>query len=74
MMILKKLLIITMSAFFIAGCNNAVPEGGATNQLYIPPLIDSRETQPIALTIQHGQHQFYAGVQSETKGEKSIDI
>lgn len=67
-MIRKKLLIIIMGVFFIVGCNNAIPEGEATNQLYIPPLIDSRETQPIALTIQHGHHQFYADTSSETMG------
>lgn len=67
-MTLKKLLIIMMSAFFIVGCYNTAPAGEATNELYIPPLIDSRETQPIALTIQHGQHQFYAGTSSETMG------
>ena len=61
-------LLVVMSAFFIAGYNNVASAGEATNQLYIPPLIDSRETQPIALTIQHGQHQFYAGTPSETMG------
>ena len=65
---LRVLLTTIMSALLIAGCNSAVPDSEATNQLHIPPLIDSRDTQAIVLTIQNGQHEFYPGVQSETKG------
>lgn len=41
----------------------------ATNPLNIPRLIDSREAdQDIQLKIQDSRHEFFAGVESETKG------
>ena len=38
------------------------------NPLEIPEMLDSRDTTEIELVMQNGQHEFYAGVQSETMG------
>jgi bilirubin oxidase len=48
------------------GTQNA-PQPGQ-NPLRIPELLDSRTTPEIELVMQNGAHEFYAGVQSETKG------
>ena len=40
----------------------------AENPLRIPELIDSKETPEIELVMQNGEHAFYPGVKSETKG------
>ncbi len=58
---------VLLVACGINGGAPATPQAGQ-NPLLIPELIDSRETPEIMLNMQHGQHQFYAGVQSETKG------
>ncbi len=38
------------------------------NRLHIPALIDSQTTPEIELVLQHGAHQFYEGIASETMG------
>jgi len=38
------------------------------NPLLIPELLDSRATPEIELVMQNGEHEFYAGVPSETMG------
>ncbi len=38
------------------------------NPLQIPELLDSRTTPEIELVLQKGEHEFYPGVKSETKG------
>ena len=40
----------------------------AQNLLNIPTLLDSRTTPNIELVMQNGQHEFYAGIPSETMG------
>ena len=59
-------------AVFLSACgvNSNVqnaPQAGQ-NPLEIPELLDSRDTPEIELVMQNGQHEFYAGVQSETMG------
>ena len=64
---MKKLFIITTVVFIFLSCKTATQQ--ATNKLAIPQLIDSRTSnRDIQLTIQDGQHEFYAGVKSNTKG------
>lgn len=46
---------------------NSTPQS-AVNPLQLPELIDSRTTPEIELIMQNGVHEFYAGVESETKG------
>ena len=40
----------------------------ASNELRIPPLLDSRNGQNIAIDIQDGKHEFFPGILSQTKG------
>ena len=57
---------------FLSACgiNSSVQNAPQTGQnpLQIPELLDSRTTPEIELVMQHGEHEFFAGVQSETKG------
>ncbi len=64
---LTLLIIIFLSA--CGGNNNGqnTPSSGQ-NPLQIPELIDTKNSSDITLELQHGTHEFYAGVQSETKG------
>jgi blue copper oxidase len=59
-------------AVFLSACGvdsnvQNAPQAGQ-NPLEIPELLDSRDTPEIELVMQNGQHEFYAGVQSETMG------
>ena len=58
-----------LSVFVLSACGAGenAPQTGQ-NPLQIPELIDSRITPEIELVMQNGAHEFYAGVQSETKG------
>ena len=61
------LILIFLSACGInSSVQNTLQKG--QNPLQIPELLDSRTTPEIALVMQNGEHEFYAGVQSETKG------
>ncbi len=61
------LVLIFLSA---CGINSSVQNAPQTGQnpLLIPELVDSRTTPEIELVMQNGEHEFYAGVQSETMG------
>ena len=63
------LFFITMilSACGIHGCVQNTAQTGQ-NPLLIPELLDSRATPEIELVMQNGEHEFYAGVPSETMG------
>ena len=61
------LILIFLSACGISSSVQNTPQNGQ-NPLQIPELLDSRTTPEIALVMQNGEHEFYAGVQSETKG------
>ena len=52
------------------GINSRVQNTAQTGQnpLLIPELLDSRATPEIELVMQNGEHEFYAGVPSETMG------
>ena len=66
-LLLITLLMITLSACtVITGAQSIPPQG--VNPLAIPELVDSRITQEIELALQHGEHEFYEGVPSETMG------
>ena len=59
-------------SMLLAACGTSssaqnTPQAGE-NPLHIPELLDSRITPAIALVMQHGAHEFYADVPSETKG------
>ena len=59
-------------SIFLAACGNSssgqnAPLAGE-NPLQIPELLDSRTTPEIELVLQNGEHEFYSGVKSETKG------
>jgi bilirubin oxidase len=60
-------ILIFLSACGINSSVQNAPETGQ-NPLQIPELLDSRTTPEITLVMQNGSHEFYAGVQSETKG------
>lgn len=61
------IILIFLSACGIStGAQNAPLPG--QNPLRIPVLLDSRNTPEIELVMQTGEHEFYAGVQSETMG------
>lgn len=64
---LLPLILIILSA--CGSKNNAqnAPQIGQ-NPLQIPELIDSRDTPEIELVLQKGEHEFYAGIPSETMG------
>ena len=49
------------------GNGQSAPQAGQ-NPLQIPELLDSRTTPDIELVLQNGEHEFYPGVKSETKG------
>lgn len=52
----------------LSGCLQK-PVPVAANALNIPPLIDSRDARhDIQIAIQHGEHEFYKGIKSKTKG------
>lgn len=57
---------------FLSSCGTGFGGQGALqpaeNPLRIPELIDSKETPEIELVMQKGEHEFYPGVKSETKG------
>ena len=61
------LVLIFLSA---CGINSSVQNAPQTGQnpLLVPGLVDSRTTPEIELVMQNGEHEFYAGVQSETMG------
>ena len=58
----------------VTGCVNLSNQGSTKtysqeNPLVIPPLIDSREAgNHIELVMQDGEHEFFSGVKSATKG------
>lgn len=58
----------TSASSLLLGCSQkTVPE--ASNELNIPQMIDSRESNhDIQVSIQHGEHEFYQGIKSKTKG------
>ncbi|MEM1319597.1 MAG: multicopper oxidase domain-containing protein [Bacteroidota bacterium] len=60
-------LIFALLLLSLSACKKEAPQ--ANNKLMIPPLIDSRTVDgSIRLTLQNGQHEFFAGVKSHTKG------
>lgn len=70
----KKLLIIAISTIIIIPIGiftflqtrSAAP---AVNQLSLPPLIDTKDLDgEIEISIQNGEHEFFPGVKSSTKG------
>ena len=68
----RTIYLLALILIFLSACstNNRVQNRSpnAQNPLQIPELLDSRTTPEIELVMQHGAHEFYAGVQSETKG------
>jgi blue copper oxidase len=58
---------VTLLSRGILATEAFVPAPGQ-NPLRIPELIDSRATPNIDLILQNGNHEFFAGVPSETKG------
>ena len=58
---------ISLFAGGIGGSTQNTPRTGQ-NPLRIPELLDSRTTPEIELVMQNGAHEFYSGVQSDTKG------
>jgi bilirubin oxidase len=68
----RHILLSVIILLFLSACgiNTGVqntPQDGQ-NPLYVPELLDSRTTPDIELVMQNGEHEFYAGVQSETMG------
>jgi bilirubin oxidase len=70
---LKRFIYISIFiAIFLSACGNSssgqnAPLAGQ-NPLRIPELLDSRTTPEIELVLQNGEHEFYSGIQSATKG------
>ena len=68
----RYILLALIMSIFLAACGatnrrqNTLPVG--QNPLHIPELIDSQTTPQIDLVMQNGAHEFYDGVESETKG------
>lgn len=76
-MIKKKILLALIGAsaalsalsLNYAIADNTTAQVDDQQQLFIPPLIDSRQQHgTIELTIQNTQHEFFPGVKSDTKG------
>ncbi len=68
-----KILVLLLITLGLASCNkdeeDLVVSYEEMNDLFVPLLIDSRMNfQPIQLDIQHGTHEFFPGVPSQTKG------
>lgn len=61
------LISIFLSACGINSSGQNVPLTGQ-NPLQIPDLLDSRTTPEMVLVMQNGEHEFYSGIQSDTKG------
>jgi blue copper oxidase len=69
---MKQILLFLTAAMLFSACTTARPapfelEVGV-NPLFIPELIDSRETSEIELTLQNGSHEFFPGIPSKTRG------
>ncbi|MEM7798413.1 MAG: multicopper oxidase domain-containing protein, partial [Chloroflexota bacterium] len=63
------LILLLFSACGGGGNNNwQTPPQSGENPLRVPELLDSRAIPEVVLEMQNGAHEFYAGVQSETKG------
>lgn len=61
---MKNILLFFTALLLINGCNSKTPN----SPLLIPELIDSFNGEPIKISLQHGEHEFYEGVKSATKG------
>ena len=66
-------LLALISILLVACSDNGNGNGQSATQagqnpLQIPELLDSRTTPEIELVLQKGEHEFYSGVKSETKG------
>lgn len=66
-LVLYFLSAVSLSARGNSGSVKTAPQP-VQNPLQIPELLDSRTTPEIELAMQHGAHEFYPGVQSDTKG------
>lgn len=64
---LSIFLSIFLTACGINSSGQNVPLTGQ-NPLQIPELLDSRTTPEIVLVMQNGEHEFYSGIPSDTKG------
>ncbi len=58
-----KQLLLSLSVFLLSSCGT--PAVGTT-KLFIPPLIDGRNTVPLPITISETHHEFFAGTPSPT--------
>jgi bilirubin oxidase len=71
-LVVSLLALLSLISIFLSACgiNSNVQNAPQTGQnpLQIPELLDSRTTPEITLVMQNGAHEFYSGVQSETKG------
>ncbi len=69
----RTICFLLLISIFLSACGtnrraqNNRPQSGQ-NPLQVPELLDSRTTPDIELVLQNGAHEFYAGVESETKG------
>lgn len=63
---MKPIVIISI-LFALVVCDNVSSQ--TTNKLSIPALLDtSEQASPTNITINHGQHEFYPGIKSQTLG------